>query len=216
MSTRLFPDDVKSDQRLFAAAGFYCGSIDGDWGPKTDAAAADWGDAFVEIRESLGELDSRTESTMRTILPAAQALMRRLITALRAAGIDARAIDGTRGYAEQDALFRQGRYGNPGPVVTYARGGQSNHNFGLAVDLGIFAGGRYLNGGKPGDLDPYKRAGDLSAKVAGLEWGGLWPGKKQDLPHYQAATDLDLPEVRRRFESREIYLTPWTPAPAAP
>ncbi|MEO8506247.1 MAG: hypothetical protein ABI593_01300 [Betaproteobacteria bacterium] len=38
----------------------------------------------------------------------------------------------------QDAPYRQGRLGNPGPRVTNARDGQSNHNFGIAWDIGIF------------------------------------------------------------------------------
>jgi peptidoglycan L-alanyl-D-glutamate endopeptidase CwlK len=133
--------------------------------------------------------------------------MRRLLARLRVESLDARAISGTRTYQEQDVLYRQGRAGKPGPVVTYARGGQSNHNFGLAIDIGIFdRSGRYLNGDKPGDLPPYEQAGAFSAGVPGLEWGGNWPKKKRDLPHYQLATGLELEEVRRRFETGQLVL----------
>ena len=38
------------------------------------------------------------------------------------AGINAKIISGTRTYAEQNNLFRQGRFGNPGPIVTKAKG----------------------------------------------------------------------------------------------
>lgn len=38
-------------------------------------------------------------------------------------------------------LYRQGRT-NPGPKVTPA--GYSNHNFGVAFDVGIFMGDKYL------------------------------------------------------------------------
>ncbi|MFJ5622021.1 M15 family metallopeptidase [Peribacillus loiseleuriae] len=41
--------------------------------------------------------------------------------------------DGYRSIAEQDKLYAQGRTA-PGKVVTNAKGGQSNHNYGLAVD----------------------------------------------------------------------------------
>jgi peptidoglycan L-alanyl-D-glutamate endopeptidase CwlK len=44
---------------------------------------------------------------------------------VRDAGIEARIISGTRTYTEQNTLFRQGRFGNPGPKVTKARGGQA-------------------------------------------------------------------------------------------
>lgn len=41
---------------------------------------------------------------------------------------------GLRTWAEQDALYAQGRT-TPGTIVTNARGGHSHHNFGLAVDV---------------------------------------------------------------------------------
>src|ERR1700756_2557177 len=40
---------------------------------------------------------------------------------------------GARSWAEQDHLWQQGRI-TPGDIVTDARGGESWHNFGLAVD----------------------------------------------------------------------------------
>src|SRR3954465_9837804 len=46
-----------------------------------------------------------------------------------------------RTFAEQDALYSQGRT-RKGPVVTNARGGQSWHNFGMAVDFAFVVKGR--------------------------------------------------------------------------
>jgi peptidoglycan L-alanyl-D-glutamate endopeptidase CwlK len=43
-------------------------------------------------------------------------------------------IQGYRTHAEQDALYAQGRT-TPGPIVTRAKGGQSPHNWGLAIDV---------------------------------------------------------------------------------
>jgi peptidoglycan L-alanyl-D-glutamate endopeptidase CwlK len=44
--------------------------------------------------------------------------------------------NGLRTFEEQDKLFEKGRRGIPGErKVTNARGGQSNHNYGLAVDM---------------------------------------------------------------------------------
>jgi peptidoglycan L-alanyl-D-glutamate endopeptidase CwlK len=205
MSAPLTPAETLFRQRLLACAGLYSGKLDGEWGPKTDAASRAWDDASAVIAEQIGRFDGRTEAVLQTILPAAQRLMRGLLVKLRAAGLDARAISGTRTYPEQAALFEQGRT-TPGKIVTYARAGQSNHCFGIAVDVGIFAGGRYLNGDQPGDLEPYRKAGELAAGIDGLEWGGLWPGKKEDLPHYQAATGLSLPEIRAAFEAGRPFL----------
>ena len=92
-------------------------------------------------------------------------------------GITIKVISGTRSYAEQDALYAQGRTA-PGAKVTNARGGQSNHNFGIAFDIGIFEGNRYL-----GDSPKYKAVGALGMDI-GLEWGGSWK-TIVDQPHYQ-------------------------------
>lgn len=57
-----------------------------------------------------------------------------LVANCRAKGVDYYAISGTRTYAEQAKLYFQGRTA-PGPVVTNARPGKSNHNFGIAIDF---------------------------------------------------------------------------------
>ena len=199
MSERLFSGDVLFAQRLFACAGFYQGALDGIWGPRTDAASAAWDEAFVRARTEFGEFDGRTERALYTILPVAQVLARRYLTAARGRGIDVRILSGSRTYEEQNALFRQGRFGNPGRRVTNARGGQSNHNFGVAWDVGIFDGGRYLQ-----DSPLYDEAAE--ELPAGVEWGGAWISF-QDRPHYQAATGFaTLAEVRGVFETGELRL----------
>lgn len=51
-------------------------------------------------------------------------------------GMKALITDGLRTFAEQDKLFKIGRRGIKGErIVTKARGGESNHNYGLAVDM---------------------------------------------------------------------------------
>lgn len=93
-------------------------------------------------------------------------------------GGDVRVVSGLRTYAEQDALYAQGRT-KPGNRVTNARGGQSNHNFALAIDLCPFTDG------KP-DWDnnaEFNRIG-VNARAVGLEWGGDW-AHIIDKPHVQ-------------------------------
>jgi len=114
-----------------------------------------------------------------------------------ARGLDLRVISGTRTYREQDALYGVGRPGGHG-IVTRAQAGQSNHNFGLAWDVGVFEAGRYL---------PESALYDTAAEgiPGGLEWGGDWTSIK-DRPHYQVATGLPLREVRRRFEAGTLRI----------
>jgi RHS repeat-associated protein len=78
--------------------------------------------------------DLRTEGNIATLLPFVQHLARQHVYQVRRIGLDMRIIDGSRTFAEQDALFAQG------PSVTRARGGESNHNFARAYDVGFFQG----------------------------------------------------------------------------
>ena len=198
MSSPLFPDDILFLQRLLTSAGFYSANLDGIWGPKTDAAMTAFDERFAQIATALGTFHSRTETSLRTLHPKAQELARVSLKTIRDAGINARIISGTRTYAEQNKLFAQGRFGNPPPIVTNARGGQSNHNFGIAWDIGIFTdAGKYLE-----DSPLYKKAGQIAmaAGISKLEWGGNWT-TFQDRPHYQHFTGLAIGQVRQKFES---------------
>ena len=133
--------------------------------------------------------DARTEANLKTLRPAAQEKAREFVSACFAAGITLKVISGTRSYEEQNALYEQGRT-KPGNIVTKARGGYSWHNFGIAWDVGIFDGGRYLE-----ESPLYAKAGVIGEKL-GLEWGGRW--KFSDEPHFQLKLGLTLAECRER------------------
>lgn len=93
-------------------------------------------------------------------------------------GLEVKIIQGTRSYAEQDALYRLR------PKVTNARGGYSMHNFGIAFDIGIFQNGKYLDDvSKTADVQ-YKAVYTACGAPDGMEWGGNWTSLK-DYPHYQ-------------------------------
>ena len=202
MSSMLFPDDVLFLQRLLKSQGLYNDTLDGEWGPHTDRGVTDFEAQSAQIAASHGSFDQVSERCIQTLNLKAQAAARQCLRAILDAGITARIISGARSYAEQNALYRKGRFGNPGPVVTKARGGRSNHNFGIAWDIGIFLDGRYL-----GDSRPYTSAATaaLAAGIDDLEWGGNWTGFK-DLPHFQLTTGLAVAEIRGRFESGDKYI----------
>ncbi|WP_311270795.1 M15 family metallopeptidase [Sphingobium sp. WCS2017Hpa-17] len=137
-------------------------------------------------------------------MPPAQKVAREFMRAAAGFRNTVKIISGSRTYAEQDALYAIGRtiQTNKSPV-TKAKGGQSNHNFGLAWDVGIFeAAGRYMDGSKKGDEKAYADlAGLVKPVVANLEWGGDWTSFV-DPPHYQLATGSKATaQVRALFES---------------
>jgi peptidoglycan L-alanyl-D-glutamate endopeptidase CwlK len=198
MSARLFEDDVVFYQRFLKSAGLYTGLIDGIWGPLTGAADAAFIAASETAAEELGRFDPRTEGHIATLQVSAQQAARASIARIKSAGFQVKIISGTRSFAEQNELFKKGRFGNPGPKVTNARGGFSNHNFGIAWDIGLFDGGEYLTSSQP-----YEETA-LAGKADELVWGGDWQSFK-DTPHYQLKTDLSISQVRERFEEGLPY-----------
>lgn len=95
-------------------------------------------------------------------------------------GVHVEVNSGLRTFQEQDALYAQGR-SKPGKRVTNARGGQSNHNYGIAVDLVPIINGQFNWDDVPEET--WELIG-LTAKRYGLEWGGDWSGFV-DRPHVQ-------------------------------
>jgi peptidoglycan L-alanyl-D-glutamate endopeptidase CwlK len=146
--------------------------------------------------------DPRTEKNIATLHPKAQekarAFMALAVPAMAAHGLEVRIISGNRTYAEQNALYAQGR-SKPGPKVTNAQGGYSNHNFGVAWDIGLFNGSHYL------DESPYYRECGRLGKSLGLAWGGDWKSI-QDEPHFEVPTGLTLAQMRARVAAGKSVL----------
>ncbi|UCV05682.1 M15 family metallopeptidase [Dechloromonas denitrificans] len=184
--------------------------IDGKAGPQT------WNAIYERLVEkkinaqnpsdSISPVDSRSEKVIATLLPQVQPIARALVQKASLAGVTIKIISGLRTYAEQDALYDQGRT-TPGSVVTNARGGYSNHNFGIAFDVGVFEGAKYLP-----DSPKYKAVGALGVDL-GLDWGGNWK-TIVDQPHFQLrptwAADITekqmLAELRSRLgDGRAVY-----------
>ena len=110
--------------------------------------------------------------------------------------------DDYRSFEEQDKLYDKGRR-TPGKVVTHAEGGESYHNFGLAVDFALqLENGNVIwdieyDGNGNGQSDWFEVA--EIAKELGFQWGGDWRGFK-DYPHLQMDFGLtinDLQEGKR-------------------
>ena len=110
--------------------------------------------------------------------------------------------DGMRTFAEQDQLFRQGRRlvngtwvpidpVNNTDIVTWATGGFSNHNYGLAIDSYPVISDRVYTQIPPHSTSAFKqrfnaiqRAIGEEGEAVGLTWGGRW-NHPHDPPHLQ-------------------------------
>ena len=169
--------------------------VDGSPGPETWGAvhrAVVGKKAADEIKKTgtsalTGEgktADSRSEGNIVTLHPRVRPFARALIEKAASQGIIIKVTSATRSFAEQDALFAQGR-GKPGKRVTNARGGFSNHNFGIAIDVTIFKGSTDPEQAKTPVFESalYKVLGAFGTDL-GLEWGGNWK-TIVDEPHFQ-------------------------------
>lgn len=147
-------------------------------------------------------IDPRSAATIATLFPSVQgrfaAFYKAANDAMAAHGLTVRFISGLRSYAEQNALYAQGRT-KPGAKVTNARGGYSNHNFGTAIDLGVFEKVK----GKEVYHQSHAAYGWLGpiGEASGLKWGGRW--KTPDRPHYEFPTGLTMAQMRAKVAKGE-------------
>jgi peptidoglycan L-alanyl-D-glutamate endopeptidase CwlK len=145
-----------------------------------------------------GQVDARSEKTIAGLQPEVRPYARSLVLKAASMGITIKVISGLRTYDEQNALFAQGRTAS-GKIVTNARGGFSNHNFGIAFDVGVFDGSSYVP-----ESPLYKAVGALGTEL-GLEWGGNWKTIK-DEPHFQLrptwASDMAEKEMLAELRTR--------------
>jgi hypothetical protein len=102
---------------------------------------------------------------------------------------------------EQDDLYKQGRV-ILGPIVTWVKGGNSWHNYGLAIDVVPVIGGKAVWG----DSIIWQAIG-LIGKDLGFIWGGDFPEGKTDSCHFEYHPKLSLKEVKRRLSENLDVLT---------
>lgn len=114
-------------------------------------------------------------------------------------GIYVQISSGFRSFAEQNALYAQGRT-KPGSIVTNARGGYSNHNFGLAVD--------YFLVSDDGNTalwtvnNKWRRVAAIG-KQLGFAWGGDWASFR-DYPHLEMTGGLSTAQLRAGSRPRLV------------
>lgn len=116
-----------------------------------------------------------------------------------------------RTFAEQDALYAQGRT-RPGSIVTKAKGGLSMHNYGLAIDVVLLldrdGDGKFTEASwdTKGDYDADGVADWMEIvrvfKEFGWEWGGDW--KFYDAPHFQKTFGKSVRELLAIYNAGKV------------
>ncbi|MGG4264359.1 M15 family metallopeptidase [Peribacillus simplex] len=109
------------------------------------------------------------------------------------AGIFVQITAGYRSFSEQNVLYEQGRTNKAKPIVTYARAGQSLHNYGLAVDFVIVS-----DDGKRAlwtEEEKWTRVAAI-AKSLGFVWGGDFE-LFRDFPHLGMSGGLSTRDLQK-------------------
>jgi hypothetical protein len=148
----------------------------------------------IKTGDCIDTWDSVTNKKIEKLHPKIRCSVKNFINEVeKTMGIKLRVIQGFRTYAEQDALYAQGRT-TGGSKVTNAKGGQSNHNFGLAIDVAEIKNGKI-------DWNEQEKVLPKVAPIGkkwGFEWGGDWKSLK-DKPHFEMMFGKSLSELRKLY-----------------
>jgi peptidoglycan L-alanyl-D-glutamate endopeptidase CwlK len=117
--------------------------------------------------------------------------------------IQLRVTSALRTWDEQNELFAQGRT-KSGKIVTNVRGGFSNHNFGLAIDVVPI-----VNGKADYETNKWDEIAKIGKEI-GFDWGGDWKSFK-DRPHFEMTFGKTTRELRSLYlfgkrDGEYIYL----------
>lgn len=138
--------------------------------------------------------------------PAVEEKSNELVRQAEAAGIDILITDAFRSAEEQNGLHAQGRSAQ-GSIVTHAQGGESYHNYGLAIDFALrLENGEVVwdierDGNRNGKRDWFEVA--AIGKELGFTWGGDWQHFK-DYPHLQMSFGLSISELQQGYRPEDV------------
>jgi len=163
---------------------------------------------MVDEKQDLSVLDERSLKNVATLHSKVQQVFKNWIAECQimaaAHGYEYKAISGNRTWDEQAKIYAQGRT-SPGKIVTNAKPGYSNHNYGIAVDMGVFRDGKYLDGLKPAEAQAFHNKAAVVAEKYNIEWGGSWKSFK-DYPHFEYKTGKTLSQLRQLVtEGKDIF-----------
>ena len=131
-----------------------------------------------------------TSRNLADLLPRTAAKVSNMITHCKEAGIDVLITSTYRDAEAQDALYAQGRT-IAGKRVTNVKGGDSFHNWRVAVDVVPVVNGKAIWD----DLTLWARIGSIGTQCE-LEWGGYWKSFN-DKPHFQDLNGFSLDQYQR-------------------
>ena len=121
-----------------------------------------------------------------------------ILIEIQSKGLSIRITQGLRTIIEQNALYAQGRT-KPGPKVTNAKGGDSMHNYGLAVDFCLLHKDGSISWSMKEDIDKDGKKDWMEVveifKLHGWTWGGDFKSIL-DTPHFEKTFGYNLSQIK--------------------
>ena len=166
--------------------------------PEFDGVEYEAPEINVSLYQNITDMDRHSEQRLASLHPKIRTKVREFLEDAERQGIVLRITSGLRTFEEQNKLYAQGRTAG-GQRVTNAKGGQSWHNYGLAIDV------VQMVGSTPVWKADWNKIGEIGEKH-GFEWGGRW--KFVDKPHFQMRFGLTIAQaqVRHRERGAEKYI----------
>lgn len=146
-------------------------------------------------------IDSQSEKYLKSLRPKVQpiflAFYKKANELAEKSGHTVRFLDGTRTEREQEDLYASGRT-KPGLVLTRSAPGLSAHNYGIAVDAGVF-----LKGTRVADRLPIVQSiwQTMAQEFPQLAWGGAGLSQEES-DHWQLRLTTPITQVMSEFRKK--------------
>lgn len=112
-----------------------------------------------------------------------------------------RIVQGLRTFAEQNEIYAQGRT-KKGAIVTRAKGGQSYHNYGLAIDFALLIDDKEISWNASKDFDGDGISDWTEVAKVFQEAGYLWGKAFNDLPHFEKTFGFNWRQLLEKYQNK--------------
>ena len=151
-------------------------------------------------------IDPISAERAKKLHPAIKMEVLDLLAACSNKNVPIRIVQGLRTIDEQNALYAQGRTAD-GKIVTNAKGGDSWHNYGMAIDFCLLRQGNAISWNRDEDADKdgqkdWHEVVDLFLSK-GFEWGGNWTSFP-DYPHFQKTGGLTIKKAKEIYAAKKV------------
>lgn len=130
-----------------------------------------------------------------------------ILLEIQSKGINIRITQGLRTIEEQNNLYAQGRT-KPGNIVTKAKGGDSMHNYGLAIDFCLLHSDGSISWSMTEDVDKDGKKDWTEVVDVFKSHGWTWGGDFKliiDTPHFEKTFNHKLAEIKLLKKDLEGY-----------